>query len=362
MQKTVFVVDDNDINLTKANEALMDDYRVMTLPSAARMFAFIEKLKPDVILLDIEMPEMDGFEALEKLKAMKEYKDIPVIFLTSMTDPKMEVRGFELGAVDFILKPFTKPVLLNRIKTHLDIDELIRERTKELETKTELLQIQTKELQEKTEQLQRMQNGLVFTLADMVETRDKETGGHVERTSAYIELLIRSMLDWGIYKDELEETDVNLLISSARLHDVGKISISDTILNKPGKLSDEEFKIMKTHAEEGEKVIDKIIERTGDAQLLHNAKLFSAYHHERWDGKGYPHGLSGTDIPLQGRIMAIVDVYDALVSERPYKKPFSHEEAVQIIMDGAGTQFDPLITDVFYNIKNQFKTVSVEKA
>lgn len=343
MQKTIFVVDDSDINLSMANEALMDDYRVMTLPSAAKMFTFLEKLMPDLILLDIEMPEMDGFEALQQLKSNPKYKDIPVIFLTGMSDANNEARGIEMGAVDFISKPFSKPVLQNRIKTHLDIDALIRERTRELE--------------EKTQQLQKLQNGLVYTLADMVETRDHETGGHIERTSKYIELLIKTMIENGVYADELSHMDLDMLISSARLHDVGKISISDTILNKPGKLSDEEFETMKSHTTEGEKVIDNIIERSGDAELLHSAKLFSSSHHERWDGKGYPNKLAEDDIPLEGRIMAVVDVYDALVSERPYKKPMSHDDAVQIIMDGKGTQFDPVIADVFYNLKDQFKMV-----
>ena len=338
MQKTIFVVDDSDTNLSVAKEALKEHYRVMTLPSAAKMFALIEKVAPDLILLDIEMPEMDGFEALNRLKRSASQLNIPVIFLTSMTDASVEVRGFELGVVDFITKPFSAPVLLNRIKTHLNIDEIIRERTA---------------------QLQRLQNGIVFVLADMVENRDKETGGHVERTTAYIKLLIEAMLEQGVYVDEICDIDFELFISSARLHDVGKISISDTILNKPDKLTDKEFQIMKTHAAEGERIINQIISRTSDVEFLRNAKLFAGYHHERWDGKGYPYGLTKENIPLQGRIMAFVDVYDALVSERPYKKPFSHDEAIRIIMEGAGGQFDPVIADVFYDARDQFKTVKL---
>ncbi|MCL2030900.1 MAG: response regulator [Oscillospiraceae bacterium] len=344
MQKTIFVVDDSYLNLSMAEDALEDSYRVMTLSSAEKMFERLAEVIPDMILLDIEMPGMDGFEALTLLKANPLYAGIPVIFLTAMTDTAVEVRGFQLGVVDFITKPFSAPVLSNRVKTHLDIDKLIRERTTAL--------------RQRTEQLQRLQNSLVFILADMVENRDRETGGHVERTTAYIEVLIETMIARGVYADDLSELDMDSLISSARLHDVGKIAISDTILNKPGKLTDEEFSVMKTHTTEGERIIEQLISRTGDGEaFLHHARLFAGYHHERWDGGGYPHRLAGTDIPLQGRIMAFADVYDALVSERPYKKAMPEEEAARIIMEGAGRHFDPLIADVFYEIRDRFGAV-----
>jgi len=334
MQKTIFVVDDNDTNLSVIKDALKEQYRVMTLPSAAKMFALIEKITPDSILLDIEMPEMDGFEALRRLKANKLYAGIPVIFLTAMTDAAIEARGFQLGVVDFITKPFSAPVLLNRMKTHLDIDGIIRERTA---------------------QLQRLKHGIVFVLADMVENRDHGTGGHVERTTMYVEILIAAMMARGVHIEEIRGMNQESLASSARLHDVGKISISDTILNKPDKLTAEEFTIMKTHTTEGERIIDQIISRTDNQEFLHNAKLFAGYHHERWDGKGYPYGLEGASIPLQGRLMAIVDVYDALISERPYKKAFTHEEATQIIVENAGKQFDPSLAQLFYEVSGQFK-------
>jgi len=345
MLKTIFVVDDNDTNLASAKEALKDQYRVMTLPSAAKMFTMLEKITPDMILLDIEMPEMNGFEALQFLKENTGKDDIPVIFLTSLNDATVEAQGFQLGAIDFILKPFSAPVLINRIKTHLGIDELIRERTAQL--------------QEKTVQLQHLQNAIIFGFADMVENRDQVTGGHIERTSIYIKILMNEMSARGVYSDEIIELDIEQFVSSARLHDVGKIAISDTILNKPGKLTDEEYIIMKTHTIEGEHAIDQIASRTDDVEFLRNAKLFAGCHHERWDGKGYPRGLSGTDISLQGRTMAIADVYDALVSERPYKKPFSHEDAVKIIMDGSGSQFDPSIAKIFYEARGQFEAVKI---
>jgi len=255
----------------------------------------------------------------------------------------VEVRGFQLGVIDFITKPFSAPVLRNRIKTHLEIDELIRERTMQL--------------QYKTVQLETLQNGIVFVLADMIENRDRGTGGHIDRTTRYIRILIDEMILCRLHIDELSDMDLDLLTSSARLHDIGKIAISDVILNKPERLTDEEFEIMKTHAAEGVRIIDQIATRTEDVEFLRNARLFAGYHHERWDGNGYPYGLAGVDIPLQGRIMAVVDVYDALVSERPYKKAFSHDDAVKIIMQGAGTQFDPEIADVFFAVSAKFKAV-----
>jgi len=339
MLKTIFVVDDNDVNLSVVKEALKGFYKVMTLPSAAKMFSLLEKVTPDLILLDIEMPETDGFKALRLLKNNESQKDIPVIFLTSMTDAEIEARGFEIGAIDFITKPFSEPVLLNRMKTHLHIDEIIRERT---------------------ERLKRLQSSLIIVLADMVENRDEVTGGHIERTTIYIKLLMDELLKQGIYMDEISNVDFELFATSARLHDVGKISISDTILNKPGKLDTDEFSIMKTHAQKGENIISQIVSRAEDDEaFLENAKLFAGYHHERWDGNGYPYGLKGSETPIQGRIMSLVDVYDALVSERPYKRPFTRDESVSIIMDGAGTQFDPKLTEVFFNIKDKFAEVKV---
>ena len=337
MLKTIFIVDDNDINLSVAKEALKNHYRVMTLPSAAKMFALIERIMPDLILLDIEMPEMDGFQALQQLKSDPVQSGIPVMFLTSMTDAAIEARGFELGVVDFVAKPFSAPVLLNRIKSHLNIDEIIKERTYKL---------------------QRLQGSIVYVLADMVENRDHGTGGHVDRTTSYLRVLTQAALDKGLYTKEFGDLDFEMLVTSARLHDVGKIAISDTILNKPDKLTDEEFEIMKSHTTEGERIIDQIVTRAGEGEaFLHHAKLFAGYHHERWDGRGYPYGLGMMDIPIQGRIMAFADVYDALVSERPYKKAFSHEEAVQIIEDGAGTQFDPFLTEIFTSVEDEFRLV-----
>ncbi|MCL2208452.1 MAG: response regulator [Fibromonadales bacterium] len=332
MPELIFVVDDNDANLAVAAAALEAKYKVLTMPSAEKMFSLLEKKKPDIILLDIEMPEQSGFEAMEKLKSCDAYSNIPVIFLTSRTDAASEANGIELGAVDFIQKPFSEPVLLNRIKHHLNIDKLIRERT---------------------EHLVRLQNSIVFIMAVLVENRDKNTGGHVERTAAYMKILIEAMMAQGVYADEMRSWNLESVISSTRLHDLGKVVIPDSILNKPGPLTEEEFQIMKTHPLEGERIIDEAIQRSGDAEFLSNAKAIAVSHHERWNGTGYPYGLKEYEIPLQARMMAIIDVYDALVSKRSYKKAFSHKDAIKIIMEGSGQHFDPLVAKVFCEIDEE---------
>jgi putative two-component system response regulator len=246
-----------------------------------------------------------------------------------------------MGVIDFINKPFSEPVLKNRIKTHLEIDEVIRERTALLLKKTQLLES--------------LQNALVYTLADMVESRDKGTGGHIERTTAHTAILIEEMMAGNVYTDELDKMNIDVLVSSARLHDVGKIAIGDALLNNPGKLSDDEFVTMQTHCLSGERIIDNIISRADNVEFLLNAKIIAGSHHERWDGKGYPRGLEGAQIPLQGRIVAVVDVYDALVSDRPYRKALPSLKAVDIIAEGAGSHFDPKITETFIQAKERFE-------
>ena len=351
-RKIIFIVDDNATSLITAETALEKRYRLLSMTSAREMFGLLKKWVPDLILMDVAMPDMDGFEALARLKKSNLHAHIPVIFLTALSGAVNEAYGIELGAVDFITKPFSETVLNKRIKNHLQLDELIRERTAQLERRTN-------ELVESTEELIMLRNGIVCTMADLVERRDKDTGGHLDRTSVYMGILLDAMLMQGLYAELLEDLDLESLVSSARLHDVGKIVIPDSILNKPGRLSAEEFTIMKEHSTEGERIIDRAIERTGKTGFLKCAKLFAGYHHERWDGTGYPYGLSGTDIPLHGRLMALIDVYDALVSDRPYKKAFPHEEAVHIILEESGRHFDPDIVRVFNKINHQFKAVNV---
>ncbi len=337
--KTVFVVDDNEKNLATAKQALSGSYQVLTIPSAEKMFLLLSETTPDLILLDVEMPEMDGFAALSKFMANEYAARIPVMLLTSTPDAEKEAKGIALGAVDFISKPFSTPLLLNRIKNHLRIGDLVKNRT---------------------ERIEQLQKSIVFTFANIVESRDKVSAGHITRISQYIKVLANAMMAKDVYREELADWDLNTAISAAHLHDVGKIVVSELILNKQGKLTYEEYHEMKKHTTEGEKIIEQMIAQTGDSLFLHHAKLFAGSHHERWDGKGYPRGLQEEEIPLQGRIMAIADVYDALVSERPYKPAFTCDEAAEIIKKDSGTAFDPLIVKIFDRVKKEFAEI-VEK-
>jgi len=336
--KIIFIVDDNATNLVTAKNAFAGVYKTYALPSAEKMFQLLEKITPDLILLDVEMPEMDGFQVLSILQADEKHKTIPVVFLTAKIDPESEVRGFELGAVDFINKPFSPPVLIKRIETHIGIDAIIKQ---------------------SLQNVREVHNATINIIANMVEDRDKVTGGHIDRTQKYLAILVNELLLTGVYSDEISKWNLDVLLPSAQLHDVGKIKVSDLVLNKPDKLSEEEYEIIKKHCEDGESIINGIMEKVKEDNFLIHAKKFSGSHHEKWDGSGYPKGLTGENIPLEGRIMAIADVYDALVSERPYKKPFTHEQAVGIIKNGSGKYFDPKIVEAFLNVENDFLNIEV---
>lgn len=336
--KIIYIVDDSATNLVTAKNALEGVYKTFALPSAERMFKLLEKITPDLILLDVDMPEMDGFEALTLLKKDDNSKSIPVIFLTAKHDSESEIHGFEIGAIDFINKPFSPPVLLKRLETHIETDILIKKSLKSV---------------------QKVHNATINVIANMVENRDEVTGGHIDRTQRYLSLLVNELIESGTYANERENWNLDMLLPSAQLHDVGKIMISDLILNKPGKLDDEEFAKIKTHCDEGVRIINEIIEKAEEDGFLRYARRFAGCHHEKWNGMGYPKGLKGLEIPLEGRIMAIADVYDALVSERPYKKPFTHEKAVEIIKNDSGTHFDPTLVEVFLNVEKDFLAESI---
>ena len=340
MKKMIFVVDDSDTNLSMARNALEKTFRVMTLPSGEKLFSVLKKVLPDLILLDIEMPKMNGFAVLEQLKAQPAYAPIPVIFLTSVRDEAVEVRGLKMGVVDFVTKPFSEPVLLNRIMVHLNIDEIIRERTA---------------------QIGNMYYNMMFVFANIIESRDETTGEHIESVTKFLKLLIRELIERGVYAQELIGLDDKIIEGSALLHDIGKIGIPDAILTKPDKLTAWEYEEIKKHTTIGVQIIDTIISRSGSDRLLEQAKLFAAYHHEKWDGTGYPYGLSGLDIPIQGRIMALADVYDALTSDRPYKRAYSAKNAIEIIAGEIGSRFDPKIGEVFISLEDELSALVTQR-
>ncbi|MCL2067939.1 MAG: response regulator [Treponema sp.] len=352
-QKTIFLVDDDITNLTMGNDTLSKFYNVFTFDSGRRLMKMLEKHIPDLILLDVEMPEMNGYEVIRLLKNAGKTINIPVIFLTSHSDMENELKGLSLGAVDYIIKPFSPPLLLKRIEIHLLVDA----------QKRELINFNNNlqgMVEEKTRTVVELKNAVLKTMAELVDCRDDITGGHIERTQYYLSILLDALKSDGLYAEETSTWDMDFILQSAQLHDVGKIAISDNILKKQGRLTGEEFEEIKLHVTFGEMIIEKIKENTTEHIFLDQAKTLVSTHHEKWNGTGYPRGLKGKEIPLLGRLMAIADVYDALVSERPYKKPISHEQAVNIISTDNGIFFDPSLIGIFLGVSDKFYNVTVQ--
>lgn len=333
MKKTILMIDDVKLNLATARDVLKDEYILHEAMSAKEGFEILENVVPDLILLDIVMPEMDGYEMITQLKESRRLKNIPVIFLTAETDPKSEVKGFDLGAADFIGKPFVAAVMKRRIETQLEL--------------AQFQQSLQKVVEQKVEENEKLQDMLAAGFAELVESRDGVTGGHVKNTSIYYEAFVRYLKEVPAYKEEVTDEFIKLSTRSAPLHDIGKIGIDDNVLRKETTLEKNEMEYMKTHSELGGATFHKIRKVFIENEFLKIAEHMALYHHERWDGSGYPMGIKGTDIPLEARIMSIVDVYDALTSKRPYKEPFSHEKACAIIVEGRGKQFDPDLVDEF---------------
>ena len=352
-RQKIMLVDDNQATLAIGKNMLQDHYEVYAVPSAERLFAFLKAVTPELILMDVSMPDMSGFEVIKMLKNNALYADIPVIFVTSRDQESEELEGLALGAVDYVTKPFSSAILMKRIETHL----LIRQQATTLKEFNDNL---VEMVKKKTSQITRMQNTVISTFAEIIEFRDTVTGDHIKRTQEYMRLLLNRLIyQDNIYFEEiLTWENMDAIVASSQLHDVGKICISDAILNKPGKLTPEEFDIMKTHAAKGVEMIRKMKNGDIDDPFLKYAEIIAGAHHEKWDGSGYPAGLKGQDIPLLGRLMAIVDVYDALTSARPYKRALTPEEAAQIIIKASGTHFDPVLVAIFMELEDTFGAVA----
>lgn len=347
-RKSILMIDDVRLNLAAANDVLKDEYNLYEAMSAKEGFEKLEDITPDLILLDINMPDMDGYEMLQKMKESRRLSKIPVIFLTAENRASSEVKGFDLGAVDFITKPFVPTVMKRRIKTQLELSAY----RNSLENM----------VAEKVAENEKLQDMLSVGFAELVESRDGITGGHIKNTSIYFDEFIDRLKYVPRYKEEMTDDYIKAAKRSAPLHDIGKIGIDDNVLRKQSSLEKSEMNYMKTHSELGAATFHKI--RTmmfPGNEFLKIAEDMAMYHHERWDGTGYPIGLKGEEIPLCARIMSIVDVYDALTSRRPYKEPFSHEKSMAIIVEGRGTQFDPNLVDEFVNIGEVIKECLMNK-
>ncbi len=348
IKSKVVIIDDNITNLGIARKALCDDYNVVLFKDGEMALAELPKVVPDLILLDVEMPGLNGFDVIRKIKNEMEepFRSIPVIFLTAKDDGDSEFQGFNLGAVDYVTKPFSSALLKKRVELHLNLHNY--------STNLENL------VREKTSHIKELQYAIVHALSEVVENRDATTGGHITRTSKFLKALATQAIADGDYADELEGIDVEIYGHASQMHDVGKIRISDNILLKPGKLTDEEFYEMQKHTTYGGEVIKTAMTNVRELAFLEAAEIFATTHHEKWNGRGYPNGLKGKDIPIGGRMMALVDAYDAIISRRPYKEPKTHEQAVEIIVQDSGEHFDPILVKSFLKIADEFKKISIE--
>ena len=312
--------------------------------------------QPDLILLDIMMPVMDGYEVCRRLKADAATRDIPVVFLTAKADVEDEKRGLELGAVDYITKPISPPVVLARVKIHLALKahaDFLRDKSDFLEA----------EVSKRTREVLAIQDVTILAMATLAETRDLDTGNHIRRTQHYVKALAEKLRTHPRFASVLTDNYIQMLFKSAPLHDIGKVGIPDRILLKPGRLTPEEFEIMKTHTTLGRDAIEHAEIQLGmPVEFLSTAKEIALSHQEKWDGSGYPQGLAGEAIPLSARLMAVADVYDALISRRVYKNSVPHEQAVAIIQEGRGVHFDPDITDAFVELQESFRAIAARFA
>ncbi|BBB67167.1 two-component system response regulator [Undibacterium sp. YM2] len=352
-KQVVLIVDDTPDNISLLSGLLKDQYKIKIATNGLKALQIASSLPgPDLILLDVMMPEMDGYETCRRLKADPATADIPIIFLTAKSQVQDEEMGLRLGAVDYISKPISPPIVLARVATQLN---LVRAR--------HLLQDQNKHLeslvQDRTRKLGKMQDAIIMAMASLAETRDNETGNHIRRTQNYVAALARKLKSHARFSNELTDENIDLLYKSAPLHDIGKVGIPDNILLKPDKLTSEEFEVMKLHTVYGRETILSVEKYLGESnEFLRFAREITYSHQEKWDGSGYPENLVGDAIPLSARLMAVADVYDALISRRVYKPAFSHEEAISIMRKGRETHFDPDILDAFLQITDEFRQIA----
>ncbi len=361
---TILIVDDTPQNLTVLGELLKPHYHIRAANSGERALrAAVTAPRPDLILLDVMMPEMDGHEVLRRLRDNVETRGIPVIFITAMVATEDEELGLELGAVDYITKPFNPSIVLARVRTQLEL-KLARDRLAEQNNWLEL------EVARRMRENLLVQDMSMKALAILAETRDMETGHHITRTQIYVELLARHLAGHPRFSAALAGPAAAMIIKAAPLHDVGKVGIPDAVLLKPGRLDADEFAVMKTHAAIGAEAIAKAMTEAvsafeGDATdvsgafgFMQVAREIALMHHEKWDGSGYPAGLAGEAIPVSGRLMALADVFDALTCRRIYKPPMPVEKAHQIIVEGRGTHFDPDVVDAYLACRDKFAEIA----
>ncbi|MFM2120155.1 MAG: hypothetical protein RL722_1623 [Pseudomonadota bacterium] len=364
----VVVLDDQRLNLHLLVDLLSPEFNVHPYTDAAAMLDYVRRGQPvDLIMLDILMPGVNGHEVCRLLRAEPELDDVPIIFITAMDQPEDEAHGLALGAADYVSKPFSAPIVLARVRHQVrssramrlvvslnaDLDRRVAERTTQLSRRNE-------ELQAALERMKRLQDATIVALTDLAGLRDEETGMHVQRTRAYVRALALALRERDpALAPSLDDGTIDLLYKSAPLHDIGKVAIPDHILRKPTRLDAEEFELMKTHARIGHDALRAAQIALGESDsFLRFACEITLGHHERWDGQGYPQALAGDAIPLSARLMAVADVYDALVSRRAYKEGLDHAEAVRMITAESGRHFDPRVVEAFLQVADTFAIIA----
>ncbi|KQP38890.1 HD-GYP domain-containing protein [Pseudorhodoferax sp. Leaf274] len=351
---TIMVVDDTPDNLELISGILRHQYKIRVATTGLRALAIARSASPpDIILLDISMPEMDGYQVCAALKDSAGTAAIPVIFMTARNDVDDETKGFECGAVDYITKPFVAPLVLARVKAQIGLKRMadfLRDQNGFLE----------REVARRTQEVCAIQDVTILAMASLSETRDNETGNHIRRTQHYVHALAKRLQQDPRYAPDLSDAMIMMLYKSAPLHDIGKVGIPDSILLKADRLTPQEFEIMKTHTTLGRDSIQQAEDELGiEVDFLRLAKEIACSHQEKWDGSGYPYGLKGLEIPLSARLMAIADVYDALISVRVYKPAMTHPEAVATMVKGKGSHFDPDLLEAFLTIQDEFQDIAL---
>lgn len=352
-RSTILVVDDTPDNLVLMSNLLQDVYKVKIAFSGEKALEIARSAKPpDLILLDIMMPDMDGYQVCQQLKRDPLTMHIPVIFLTAKSEVEDEKMGLELGAVDYITKPISPPIVMARVKNHLALNAMavfLRDENDFLEN----------EVNKRTQEVNAIQDVTILAMASLAETRDCETGNHIRRTQYYVKALAEKLKMHARFSWFLTDVNIKMLYKSAPLHDIGKVGIPDRILLKPGRFEPHEMEIMKTHTTLGRDAIEHAEKALGvKVDFLSFAKSIALSHQEKWDGSGYPEGLVGDEIPIAARLMAVADVYDALISRRVYKDGMSHEKAVEIMVAGRGSHFDADMIDAFLEIQQEFRDIA----
>lgn len=355
---SILIVDDNEVNRKLLNDmTLALGHKPVLAENGLSAMAHMKKELPDLVLLDILMPEMDGYEVLERMKSDDSTRHLPVIMISAVDQMESIVRCIEKGADDYIIKPFDSTLLKARIGASLEKKQL-RDREEAYRNKIEDYNLNLENrIQEQVQRITSAQVAIIFAMAKLAESRDPETGEHLERMAEYGKLLCQKLSAQSKYESIIDDKYINNIYAASPLHDIGKVGIPDHILTKPGKLTKEEFEIMKTHSKIGADTLRVVDEKHSGNDLVHMGIEIAENHHEKWDGSGYPNGLSGDNIPLAGRILALGDVYDALTSKRVYKEAFSHAKSREIILEGRGTHFDPDVVDAFISVENEFLTI-----